>query len=86
MWSAYSGSHFEMGSSSRKRPSSNSIMSAADTIGLVIDAISKMVSGVIGWPASLSRNPCASRCTTSPRRATRVTAPAICFVSMYSWM
>ena len=61
-------------------------MSAADTIGLVIDAISKMVSVVIGVSASLSRQPCASRCTTSPRRATSVTAPAICFVSMYSRM
>ena len=44
-----------------------------------------MVSFVIGTPFSLSRQPCASKWTTLPLRATRVTAPAMRSASMYSW-
>ena len=83
-WFSYSGIQLEIGSSSRNRPSSNSIISAVETIGLVIDIRTKMVSFVIGTPFSLSRQPCASKWTTLPLRATRVTAPAMRSVSMYS--
>ena len=60
VWFSYSGIHFASGSSSRNRPSSKSIISAVETIGLVIDISTKMVSCVIGTPFSLSRHPCAS--------------------------
>ena len=80
--SANSGSQFEMGSRSWKRPSSYSIISAADAMGLVIDAMRKMASWVIGAPASTSRLPRAEKCTTLPRRATRVTTPATSLRSM----
>ena len=83
-WFSYSGIHFAIGSSSRNRPSSNSIISAVETIGLVIDIRTKMVSFVIGTPFSRSRQPCASKWTTFPLRATRVTAPAIRPSSTYS--
>ena len=59
MWSAYSGIQSAMGSSSRKRPSSNSIMRAAETMGLVIDIRVKMASVVIGTSASRCRHPTA---------------------------
>ena len=85
VWFSYSGIQLEIGSSSRNRPSSNSIISAVETIGLVIDIRTKMESFVIGTPFSLSRQPCASKWTTLPLRATRVTAPAMRSVSMYSW-
>ena len=80
--SANSGSHFEMGSRSWKCPSSYSIISATEAIGLVIDAMRKMVSCVIALPFSTSRRPCAEKLTTLPRRATRVTAPATSSRSM----
>ena len=50
---AYDGSQFEIGSSSRKRPSSHSIISAVETIGLVIDCSEKIVSFCIGACSSL---------------------------------
>jgi len=59
MWSAYSRIQSEIGSSSRKRPSSNSIMSAVDTIGLVIDARAKIESVVIGMFSSRYFDPTA---------------------------
>ena len=59
MWSAYSGIQSAMGSSSRKRPSSNSIMRAAETMGLVIDIRVKTASVVIGASASRCRHPSA---------------------------
>ena len=74
---AYEGSQVAIGSSSRKRPSSQSIISAVDTIGLVMDMSEKIVSFCIGAPSSFERNPCASKWTTLPRRATSVVAPAI---------
>ena len=50
-----SGSHFEIGSESWSRPSSRSMSVAAATIGLVIEACRKIVSGVIGAFVSASR-------------------------------
>ena len=50
---AYDGSHFEIGSSSMNLPSSQSIISAVETIGLVIDISVKIVSFCIGWFSSL---------------------------------
>ena len=41
-----------------------------------------VVSSVIGTPSSLCRYPLASKCTTFPLRATRVTVPASMFSSM----
>ena len=58
-WSAYSGIQSAIGSSRRKRPSSNSIMRAVETMGLVIDIRVKMASVVIGCRASRSRHPTA---------------------------
>ena len=59
LWSAYSGIQSAIGSSSRKRPSSNSIMRPAETMGLVIDIRVKMASVVIGTSASRCRHPTA---------------------------
>lgn len=51
---ASSGSHRPTGSSSAIRPSSTSIMTAAATIGLVIEAMRKMESLAIGAVPSTS--------------------------------
>ncbi len=48
------------GSLTITRPSSNSCISATEAIGLVIEAMLKIVSFAIGAPASLSRQPIAS--------------------------
>ena len=71
---ASSGSHRSTGSSSAIRPSSTSIMAAAATMGLVIEAMRKIESRAIGAVPSASTEPTASTSTWSPR-ATRATAP-----------
>ena len=53
--SASSGTQRVIGSDSANLPSSASAMAAATVIGLVIEAILKMVSSRIGSPASTSR-------------------------------
>ena len=70
---ASSGSHSSTGSSSAIRPSSTSIMSEAAVMGLVIDAMRKMDSLVIGAPPTLAE-PTAATSARSPR-TTRPTAP-----------
>ena len=55
--SASSGSHRLTGSVSVNLPSSISVIAADTVIGLVIDAIRKMVSRCMGSPASMSRWP-----------------------------
>src|SRR5205807_27095 len=77
-----SGRYFEMLSSSRKWPSSYSIITATLVMGLVIEQIRKIVSGRIPLLASRSIIPCGLNHTTRPRRATSVTAPAIRLSSM----
>ena len=51
---ASSGRYFSAGSSRAKRPCSNSCIAATDVTGLVIEAIRKIASAVIGrsWPTS----------------------------------
>ena len=56
-------------------PSSISMMAATLTIGLVIEAMRKMVSLVIATLASLSRKPKESNITSLPLRAISTTAP-----------
>jgi hypothetical protein len=63
-------------------PSSTIIITATDVIGLDIDARRKMESFAIGFFASMSARPCASKWTIRPRRATSVTAPETSFASM----
>lgn len=46
-------------------------------MGLVIEATRKSASRSIGRRASTSIRPAAARCATLPRRASRVTVPAI---------
>ena len=72
----------ETGSLSLTFPSSTSIRMATPVTGLVIDAIAKIVSFCIGWSASISIRPWASKWATRPRRATTVTAPEICFAAI----
>src|SRR5215471_19769127 len=52
-------------------------------MGLVIDAILKIASVVMGALDSASRYPTASKWTTLPRRATRVTTPGTSPLSTY---
>ena len=59
---------------------------ATAVTGFVIEAIGKMVSFRMGAFASMSMRPCASKWAMRPRRATTVTAPEICFVSMARWI
>src|SRR5205807_6126623 len=80
-----SGRYFEMLSSSRKWPSSYSIITATLVMGLVIEQIRNIVSGRIGLLASRSIIPCGLNQTTRPRRTTKVIAPAIRFSSMLRW-
>ena len=72
---ANSGMNFDTGSPRISCPCSMSIRTATAVIGLVIDAMRKSVPVCIGFFASRSIWPCASRCTTLPLRATSVTAP-----------
>ena len=74
--SAKAGMYVATGSMSRTRPSSNSIMSAVLTIGLVIEYMRKIVSSVTGFPASLSRWPYWAENTVCPRRASTTLSPA----------
>ena len=57
---AYFGKYFESGSSIKSLPRSCNCSAASATIGLVMDAMLKMVSLVIATPAFLSRKPNAS--------------------------
>ncbi len=75
--SANSGMKRETGSSRRNLPASTSISTPTLVIGLVIEAIRKIVSGVIGRPASMSRRLTQASWATSSCRATSMTAPAI---------
>ena len=52
-------------------------------MGLVIEACRKIESFIIGFRDSTSINPCASKCTMRPRRATSVTAPENVPASMW---
>src|SRR5215207_6527444 len=72
---ASSGSHSPTGSSSPIRPSSTSIITAAATMGFVIEARRKIESLAIGEAPSTSAEPTAST-STRPPRSTRATAPA----------
>ena len=72
---ANSGIHLVIGSSSLSLPSSISISAATEVTGLVIEAMRKMVSRVIGAPASMSRWPSARNCSSWPPRQISVTAP-----------
>src|SRR5262245_48769454 len=67
---------FATGSSSAHLPSSQSIIMATPTIGLVIEASLKIVSLVTGFFVARSCTPYASRYTTLPCRATSVVTPA----------
>jgi hypothetical protein len=71
---ASSGNQRSTGSSSRSRHSSTRIMAAAATIGLVKDAMRKMLSRRILAPPSAACAPMTSTCT-SPRRSISVTRP-----------
>jgi hypothetical protein len=72
--SASSGSHRSTGSSRRSAHSSTRIIAAAATIGLVTEAMRKMVSRRIGSLPPYALVPIAST-RTSPRRLTSVTTP-----------
>src|SRR5581483_1001561 len=54
-------------------------------MGLVMEQIRNIVSGLIALPVSRSAIPCGLNHTTWPRRATNVTAPAIRFSWMLRW-
>ena len=70
-----SGSHFVIGSLRPIFPCSTIIMAATVTMGLVIEASRNKASLGIGLDFAASKKPCASLCTTTPLRATIVTAP-----------
>jgi hypothetical protein len=72
-WS--SGMNRDTGSVSRIFPSSTSIRIETPTTGLVIDMMRKIASFCIGFLASMSIRPCASKWAMWPWRATSVTAP-----------
>src|SRR4030088_1405685 len=76
------GKYLLSGSSIRILPCSYSIKAPTAVIGLVIEAILKMVSVVMATPAALSRQPYASRATSLPCRAMAMTAPGIRSASM----
>src|SRR5438067_2025681 len=69
-----SGRYLVTGSSTSSRPSSRSIITTADVIGLVIDAIRKIASGSSAAPAATSRVPAACRYSTRSALATTATA------------
>ena len=64
--------YFDTGSVMRSRPSSIIIMIATPVMGLVIDAMRKTASLVIGFFESMSVTPVASKCAILPCRATSV--------------
>jgi hypothetical protein len=66
----------------RSFPSSSIIITATAVIGFDIDARRKIVSRAIGFFASMSMRPCASKWAIRPRRATSVTAPETSRASM----
>ena len=76
-----SGRYFSTGSSTESLPSSWSIRTAVAVMGLVIEAIQKIVSGRIGLFSAMSALPIASRWTIPSGVATSV-APAISWLSM----
>src|SRR5438552_4805563 len=69
--------YFETGSVMRSLPSSIIIMTAMPVPGLVVDAMRKAASFVIGFFESMSVTPVASKCAIFPCRATSVTPPEI---------
>src|SRR5438876_8249648 len=73
---ASSGSSGSTGSSRRSFASSTRIIAAAAVIGLVIEAMRKIVSRRIGSLPPKALTPIASTCV-SPRRLTSVTRPGI---------
>jgi hypothetical protein len=83
--SASSGSHRVTGSSSLSLPSSISIRAAIEVTGLVMEAMRKRVSRVIGSPASTSRRPTVLTWAISPLRQTRVTKPERSPASTTAW-
>ena len=60
-------------------------MIATPVMGFDIDARRNSPSFGIGFFASRSIMPRASKCAMRPRRATSVTAPATLFASMWRW-
>lgn len=72
---ASSGMYFDAGSSSWNSPSSYSIITATLVMGLVIDAMRKITSSVMGRASSMSNNPWLSRRTSLPCRAIADTTP-----------
>ena len=76
----------DTGSPSRTLPSSRSIRIATPVTGLDMEAMRNSESVAAGRLDSTSSWPNASRCATRPRRATRVTALAICPAWMWRWM
>src|SRR4051794_11953599 len=72
-----SGMKRPTGSSGLIRPSSICCMTATPTTGFVDDAIRKIASTGISTRFSMSFQPWASKCTTSPFNAIAVTAPEI---------
>ncbi len=75
MW-VNSGAKSAIGWSRAKAPSSHRLMAATEVIGLVMEAMRKIVSRVRGVPAALSRQPTAAHWVTVPPRQTSVAAPA----------
>jgi hypothetical protein len=82
---AKAGRYFDTGSASRRRPSSTSIIAATLVTALENEAMRTMVSRRIGTLASTSDWPSASKWTTFPPRAMRVTDPAIRRSSIRRW-
>lgn len=74
--SAKSGMYFETGSVRASLPSSISIIAPRHVIGLVIEWIEKIVSGVIARPVLVSRTPMLFKYTGLPCCCTMSTAPA----------
>ena len=81
-----SGMNREIGSVRRTLPSSIIISVATPTTGFVIDMMRNIAFVAIGFFASISINPCASRCAMRPLRATRVTAPEKLPASRWRWI
>src|SRR4051812_1095030 len=73
--SLYFGRYFATSSSSFSFPSSTSIITATDVIGLVIDAMLKIVSFVIGVRSSVLLTPNASLYRTPSLSTTATTTP-----------
>ncbi len=71
------GRYFETGSASRSLPSSIRITAATDVTALLIDAIRKIVSFLIGTFFSMSIRPIGSKTATFPARTMTTVTPAI---------